>query len=428
MRPTRLTPLVVPVIAAALLITSLAGPASAAARPMAALLHVQAQVASGSVRAAASASYHVVLDAWSCHLDGSTRTVVGDVYNYTSLPVRDIEVTVTLRDDAGRVRGSASGGPWIDVLDPGEGASFRIDMPNARGATRCAAGVTDWAFADTPANNYFTSANVDFAHEPGTFVTRVFGTLANDNTVPAADVIVVATLYDADGGVVGASTGSFSEPMTPGDARAFSIDVEHRWTGIPVYWRIQAESTSDPQTATTMHADPTELTYGGSTVVDGTGVPGDLVHVQRYDQPTALWIDVPSEDARADASGAYSFTLTPVGATMYRVTSGSVTSVPVVLFVHARVTLKASAKKVGLGQRVVLSGVARPLESGQKVAIQRKVGASWKTIATVRVSPSGSFSYAWRPSARCTYVLRARVGGNAYVLSGTSSSVTIVVR
>ena len=152
------------------------------------------------------------------------------------------------------------------------------------------------------------------------------------------------------------------------------------------------------------------------------------MRVQRYDQPSAKWVDVQGEDIKADNSGYYSLTLTPGGASSYRVISGSVTSVPIVLFVRAKVTLKASTKKVALGKKVVLSGVAEPLASGQKVYIQRKSGSSWKTVATVTASASGAFSYAWKPTAKGTYVLRAWADGNDDVFSGNSGTVTVAVK
>ncbi len=44
------------------------------------------------------------------------------------------------------------------------------------------------------------------------------------------------------------------------------------------------------------------------------------------------------------------------------------------------------------------------------------------------MSGSGAFSYAWKPTAKGTYVLRAWVDGNSLVFEGNSSSVTIAVK
>ncbi len=77
-------------------------------------------------------------------------------------------------------------------------------------------------------------------------------------------------------------------------------------------------------------------------------------------------MDIAGDDIKADDTGNYSLTLKPGRATCFRVISGSVTSVPIVLFVDAKVTLKAAAKKTTVGKKVVLSGVAQPLDPARR--------------------------------------------------------------
>jgi hypothetical protein len=380
------------------------------------------------VRSAASYPYDVVVDSIDCYLSGSTGTVVGDILNLTDMPVRDVLIGVTVRDAAGNVRSTASGSPWFEFVDPGEWSSFRIDLTNATGGTKCGAEVTDYTFTAMPANQYFTASSETTAAINDGTTTRFSGMLANNNTVRASEISLVATVYDPDGNVIGTNMISLPGTLTPGGTTRFAIDVDHVAYSFTPTYRIQAESTSEPQTATTMEADPMEFTYGGSTDVTGKGIPGNPVRVQQWDQPTASWKDLEGDLITADNSGAYSLTLTPDRASTYRTISGSVTSVPVVLFLHAKVTLKASTKKVAVGKKVVLSGVAEPVDSGARTLIQRKVGSSWKTIATAAVSSSGAFKYTWTPKAKGTYVLRAWVDGQTLVFSGDSPSVTVVVK
>lgn len=420
----RLSRLAVPVVAAALLVTSLAGPASAADSGA---HQLRAHVGSGRLHASADAPNDVVIDSIGCYLNNGTGTIVGDVRNLTDVPVRDIEVTVRVEDGTGHVRATGTGRPWFEFVDPGEYASFRVDVTNATGATDCYASVSDYSGTIIPANQYFTASNVSTTGWSDA-ITRLSGRLANNNTVSASEITLVATLYTTDGRVVGTNVQSLSGTMTPGNTTSFMIDVEHEGSGVPDYYRIQAESTSDPQTATTMDAAQNEIVYGSSTDITGRGVPGNPVRVQEWDQPSASWMDLEGDLITADNSGNYSLQLSPDWSTTYRTISGSVTSVPVVLFVDAHVTMKSSAKKTTVGKKVVLSGIAEPLDSGSRVVIQRKSGSSWKTVATVAASASGAWKYTWKPTAKGTYVLRAWVDDQTHVFSGNSSSVTIAVK
>jgi hypothetical protein len=110
------------------------------------------------------------------------------------------------------------------------------------------------------------------------------------------------------------------------------------------------------------------------------------------------------------------------------VVAGSAASVPVLMIVQDKVTLKASTKKATVNKKVVLSGTAQPADPGSKAQIQRKVGSTWKTIATVPITGAGAFKYTWTPKAKGTYVLRAYVEGQTLVFPGSSSSVTVVVK
>jgi hypothetical protein len=177
-----------------------------------------------------------------------------------------------------------------------------------------------------------------------------------------------------------------------------------------------------------MDVDPDEIVYGSTTDVSGKGIPGNIVRVQEWDQPTASWVDHGGDQITADNGGAYALSLSPDRTTTYRTISGSVTSVPVVLFVDAKVTLAASSKKTTVGKKVVLSGTAEPVDAGAKAVIQRKVGSTWKTVATGAISSSGAFKVTWTPKAKGTYLLRAYVGDQSQVFAGSSGTITLIVK
>ena len=421
----RISRLAVSIISAALLIPTLVVPATASGGGS---VHLRSHADEASVRAAADYPYDVVPDSIDCYLDGSTATVVGDVRNLTAMPVRDIQISVRVEDAAGHVRATGTGRPWFEFLDPGEWTSFRVDLSNATGGTDCFADVTDWTATHVPANQYFTTSSVSGSTSGAGTVTTFSGMLANNNIVSASEITLAATMYDPDAKVIGTSMVALRGTLTPGGTTRFSIDVQHKtYTFTPTY-RIQAESTSEPLMATTMDVDPDEVVYGSATDVSGKGIPGNIVRVQEWDQPTGSWIDLEGDQITANTAGAYALSLSPDRTTTYRVVSGSVASVPVVLFIDAKVTLAASTKKTTVGRKVVLSGTAEPVDAGAKAVIQRKVGSTWKTVATGAISSSGAFKVTWTPKAKGTYVLRAYVGDQSQVFAGTSSSVTVIVK
>jgi len=113
-----------------------------------------------------------------------------------------------------------------------------------------------------------------------------------------------------------------------------------------------------------------------------------------------------------------------------------VCSKPLNVRVPARATLKARPRAVRPGSRVRLTGRllgGRVPERGKLIDLQARELGRWRTFATVRTRPSGSFStrYRFRSSApRRTYPMRVRVRPEAaypYAV-GYSRSVRVRVR
>jgi hypothetical protein len=287
--------------------------------------------------------------------------------------------------------------------------------------------VDDWSYTSLPANHYFTStvgATSDLARS-----TRIAGTVTNANAVLAGGIVVVATLLDTDGTVIGSGAVSVPGGLEPGASAPYDLSVAHVTIDAAPTVSIAAESTSDPRTAVTFAVDPTDIPYGKKVVVRGSAPDGSIVAFERFVQATGRWERAPDEPVAVRPDGAYRVVLKPTVGTTYRAVAGAVVSVPVVVYVHVAVTLRASTKAAAPGAKVVLAGTARPADPGSKVTIQRKVGTTWKTIANVSIAAStGAYSIGWRPKAAGTYVLRAFVGDQSLVFPGTSSSVTVVVR
>jgi len=420
----RLPGLAAAVVATAVVACGLTAPVSAVGRDAVAVGDVRSGHA--PVRAADAYPYKVVVDSFEWWYNGTTFSVVGDVRNYTDVPVQSIKVHAAAYAADDSVVADGSDFLIFARLDPGEYGTFEVDARLAGTIARVEVWVDDWDYSSVVANHYFSAT--------GTFTTvdaytsRVEGSVKNLNTVSAQDLRVVATMYDPDMNVVGAGFVDLTGTLTKGGSTTFSLDVSHlKLTYTPTVY-VEAESPSDPEQIVTFEVFPVSLTYGARTTVSGRTTPGADIRMQYYDQPTAAWVDVPGEIITAQPDGSYSLTLTPTIGTTYRTRSGDNLSVPVVIYVSDKVTFKASTKKTTVGKKVVLSGTAQPADAGSKAQVQQKVGSVWKTIATVPVTSSGAFKYTWTPKKKGTYVLRAYVGGQTLVFDGWSPSVTIAVK
>jgi hypothetical protein len=379
-----------------------------------------------SAAAAAPPTYGVTEVSETYWYTDSTFTAVGEVRNDTDVPVRNVKIRVTLLDAGDAVVATAFGEAWLLILDPGETSSYRVDLARPSEFAKYRVEVDDWSYTSLPANHYFT-ATVQAA--VATRSTRLTGTVTNGNVVLAGGIVVVATLRDGDGTVVGSGAVALPGGLVPGASAPFDLSVAHVATDGDPAVSIVAESTSDPRTTVTFGVDPTDLPYGRKVVVHGTAPDGSTVTFERFDQAAGRWEQTPDEPVAVGSDGSYKVTVKPAVGTTYRAVAGDVASVPVVVYVRVSVTLRASTKAAAIGAKVTLTGRARPADPGSKVVIQRKVGDAWKPVATGSISSStGAYTVGWRPKAAGTYVLRALVGDQALVFPGASSSLSIVVR
>lgn len=413
------------ILPAASLTTTAASPAH---RGTALAVHGAAAAStSTTLHTAADRPYDVVLASSDWWYTATTFTAVGEVTNDTDVPVTNVRIRAIGYAADGSTVADGTGAIFFAVLDPGESGSFRVDVPLRGTPDQSRITVDDWTYGHRAANHYFETTGQHTAVDAQNL--HVSGTVTNVNTVPASGIRAVATIYDPAGNVAGAAKMDFSGTIQPGGTAQFSFDVEHvEYTYTPDVY-VEVESTSDPQTAVTFLVDRTTFAYGGSTDVTGAGPAGARVAVQLFDQPTARWQDVPGDTITTGSDGSYSLTLTPSAGTSYRVVTGSLASVPVAIYLLDKVTLKASATKTTVGKKVTLSGKADPVEAGSRALIQRKVGSTWKTLATVPINTTtGAFVFGWKPTAKGTYVLRAYVGDQSLVFPGSSSSVTVIVK
>jgi hypothetical protein len=419
--------LVVAVIATALFVPLTSLTTAAVTPADRATMHPTRAASHAATRAAltASAEYgvHVVSsDGW---YTATTLTVVGEVSNDTDLPARHVTVRATAHAADDSVVATGVKAVWLDILDPGEVASFRIDVDLSRPFDTYSVAIEGWSYSFLPANHYFTGTTSAARVDDTT--THVSGSVTNENVDPAAEGFVVATLYASDGTVVGSGVTLIPGTLAAGATAAYALDVEHAQSSTPATVTVVAESTSDPNTGVTFAASPHELGYGTRVTMTGSARPGAAVTIQRYDQPSAGWVSA-GVSATAGADGSYSLVAVPAYGTSYRAMSGGIASALALVYVKTAVAMRASTKSTTVGRKVILTGVVKPGGVSSSVRIERKVSGAWKALATGTISSTGAFTVTWTPKAKGSYTVRAWVGGGGDLYPGTSAVITIVVK
>ena len=203
---------------------------------------------------------------------------------------------------------------------------------------------------------------------------------------------------------------------------------------------------SDPVTVTIQQAQIADFTinssdplivFGQSATISGTlfqpgtTTPEGTTAVTLYGRAAGQGHFVGLAAGTTDASGNYSFTVSPPHNTVYVVR----TSVPprrhtAPLFegVHDIVTLTPSSSTSTVGGSVTFSGSVTPDKAGHVVYLQ-KLGpdGDWHNVKVSLVKSDASFQFTWTFGGAGTKQFRARVPGGPVNLGGASDPVTITV-
>ncbi len=95
--------------------------------------------------------------------------------------------------------------------------------------------------------------------------------------------------------------------------------------------------------------------------------------------------------------------------------------------VSMNVTATMQRSGVARGNSVSVTGRVAPAQPGSAVALQRRMGSSWKTVTTGTVLPGGSYSLSTTPRSSGDLVYRVRHGGDALRVPGYSRPMTLRV-
>jgi hypothetical protein len=167
-------------------------------------------------------------------------------------------------------------------------------------------------------------------------------------------------------------------------------------------------------------ASPGVVVFGRASAVSGqlTGVPSAVGTALSLDESPYPFKSFKRLAAGSTGGGGeYSFTVTPGSNTRYRLTaqtSPPTTSAEVDVLVKWRVSIRARGSRI--------SGLVSPAHDGGPVALQRRSGHRYRTVAAGRLSGAGTAHSRYRFTVHRAGVYRARVPADADHLTGTSSS------
>jgi hypothetical protein len=189
------------------------------------------------------------------------------------------------------------------------------------------------------------------------------------------------------------------------------------------YEIVQAQN---PQLTIESSADPIAL--GASATIAGVaaGAPGQTVTLQARTPGQSF---EPVTKATTDMGGAYTFSVTPIQNTSYRVLSANATSTELLEGVRYALAPTPPPSTVQDGATVAFSGTLTPAPTGQAVYLECEdahgVGFHIVASGTVGVAYSYSIPYAFHNAG--SRVMRIKVKRTPQILGTTSAPFTIAV-
>ena len=212
-------------------------------------------------------------------------------------------------------------------------------------------------------------------------------------------------------------------------------------TGIP-----GAVTTSTVRgTSLTSAVKPKKVVFGKATTFSGkltrvgtsTGLGGRTIEIQtRTMDAKKRWSAWSAPKVKTTSStGAYSFALTPKGATQFRATFEGAgdylgrLSTARTVSVAPKVTSKLSDTKVGPKKPVSFSGAVAPNLAGKKVYLQRLIGGKWKdTAKTMNLTAKSKYAFSVASKKTGSYTYRLRLPAYGQFVKAFSPAHTLKIK
>jgi len=183
-----------------------------------------------------------------------------------------------------------------------------------------------------------------------------------------------------------------------------------------------------PGAALTLRPRSAAVMYGASATASGyltlNGAPLAGVTVR---------LDPSGSGATTDAAGFYQLAVKPDTSAAWTATAETpggttVSSAAIAVAVAPRMSLDLATRRTGKGYVTVFSGDVEPAHPGSTVAIQRRQGPTWRTLATGRLDAASSYTARWKlPLHTATYLFRAVLPAHADHAEGVSRTARLKV-
>ena len=150
---------------------------------------------------------------------------LGEVWNTTGTTLEEVQVQVTLHDEAGRTVATGQGVPALDAVAPGQRVPFALLFRNPPQSFVQYQAQPLRGTAALPGSHRHTDLAI--VEDRGRMQSHQFlveGQVRNTGAVTAT-VRLVITTYDAKGEVIGLRSHSLPAPLAPGAQSSFTITL-----------------------------------------------------------------------------------------------------------------------------------------------------------------------------------------------------------
>lgn len=201
---------------------------------------------------------------------------------------------------------------------------------------------------------------------------------------------------------------------------------------VPPTTRAAGTGSQAVSTSLTLSANVSAVVFGETAMLrgrlvaaDGSGVASRPVVIVA--RPAAGTSFASPATVTTDRTGAFTLAFLPARSATYRAEFAgdaeglpAATSGEVRIAVASRVTLRVPAI-MWIGETATLRGAVAPERpAGSRVAVQRRLGGVWRTVATALTDESSGFAALWTPSRSGRPLLRAVVEADVACLGGRS--------
>ena len=335
---------------------------------------------------------------------GTATTEVGGAFQLTTAELEINSVFYVRAAGAKSLRTSVEVAPQVTLTTPAPGTQLLAGNTRARGASASDSSAVAFTGTVSPTD---TGATVSLERQLGKGTWRRIG----------------------GGGVVD-DEGGFTiteASLRAGEASLRVLVHSHGLYATAASTPVTYEISRRRSGKVTIQASSDPIAYGLGVTITGTvpGASGRSVTLlaQTGDGPFA---PVTTTTTTGDE---YSFSVSPLQNTRYRVTSASLSSAVLAEGVSFSLTLVPPATTVTVGEPVSFTGTVAPADEGQVVDLEREnVSGLWHSvIASATVTSTGTYSIPYTFTTTGDELLRIAVPASSELQSAASEQLKLEV-